>query len=595
MAIPVAFAEELREMIRGAVTEVINEQAEPAEEEEEDEDEEMEEQAVHPPPEEELELPLVDEPPVEAPVEDVQMVADTIMDAVQAVVDQVVPDAELPPEEEMESLGTVMPVLELESRLGQLENDLALERAERDLETRLTESRLPGPLVGLIRDQFGGRHGYRMGEVDQMITRVREAAAALDPTGRVRGAGATNGRTRGAITMGLTGPEQAEVDFLHLVSGDWQFRQLESIEDEYVQERLQTPAFRSWVKAGRPKTNTRRVSNWMYELLGGNPLTDQRAFEAVSTSSMTSIIKNTLNLLLAANYAQRHQWWGPIVRQEEVDTIDDATLVRVYGLNTLAVVEEGMPYDELEWADEEETASFVKKGNFVGVTLETLLRDKLNMIRTIPERLSTSWYNTISTLVSNVFTLNSAAGPVLADTGALFNASALSGAGGHANLLTTAFSYTAYDAVYTAMQKQTDQPLGAGQRLLAVPKFVLGPADMRAAALQVRNSELIPGSANNDVNVHHQGFEWVPVPTWTDVNNWAAIADPNLFPVIWLIFLRGRAVPELFTADSETAGAMFTNDTIRYKVRMLTFRFSGSYDCAPVADFRGVHKSNVAG
>jgi len=41
------------------------------------------------------------------------------------------------------------------------------------------------------------------------------------------------------------------------------------------------------------------------------------------------------------------------------------------------------------------------------------------------------------------------------------------------------------------------------------------------------------------------------------------------------------------------AGAMFTNDTIRYKVRMYGQRFSSTYDCAPVADFRPLHKSNV--
>jgi len=39
---------------------------------------------------------------------------------------------------------------------------------------------------------------------------------------------------------------------------------------------------------------------------------------------------------------------------------------------------------------------------------------------------------------------------------------------------------------------------------------------------------------------------------------------------------------------------MFTNDTLRFKVRMLTFRYSSTYDCAPVADWRPLHKSNVS-
>jgi hypothetical protein len=47
------------------------------------------------------------------------------------------------------------------------------------------------------------------------------------------------------------------------------------------------------------------------------------------------------------------------------------------------------------------------------------------------------------------------------------------------------------------------------------------------------------------------------------------------------------------TAGDESSGAMFTNDVLRYKIRMMTWRFSAAYDCAPVADFRPLHKSNV--
>ena len=88
-------------------------------------------------------------------------------------------------------------------------------------------------------------------------------------------------------------------------------------------------------------------------------------------------------------------------------------------------------------------------------------------------------------------------------------------------------------------------------------------------------------------------FEPVVVPHWTDADNWAAIADPAMFPAIWLIWLRGRRTPELFSADDERAGAMFTNDTLRYKARMFGARFSSTYDTAPVGDFRPLHKSNV--
>jgi len=310
---------------------------------------------------------------------------------------------------------------------------------------------------------------------------------------------------------------------------------------------------------------------------------------------MTSIVKNALNVMLANDYAQRHRWWEPIVRTEEVDTIDQATLVRTYGLNTLDVVNEGQAYTELTWADEEETAAFVKKGNYAGVTLETILNDKLQAVRSLPTRLATSWYNTLSALVSGVFTVNTATGPQLADGGALFNPTATTTAGGHANLLVTAFgtNTTAYAAARLAMRKQTDQVLGVGQRLGVIPRYLLVPYDLEVAAQTVINSERVPGSGNNDINPYFRESEVIGVPNWTDANDWALVADPMQFPAIWLIFLTGGQVPSLFTSDQENAGAMFTNDTLRYKVRMMTWRFSSTYDCAPVSDFRPLHKSNV--
>jgi hypothetical protein len=161
-------------------------------------------------------------------------------------------------------------------------------------------------------------------------------------------------------------------------------------------------------------------------------------------------------------------------------------------------------------------------------------------------------------------------------------------------LLTTALSYSAYGAGRTAMRKQTDQPLGAGRKLQITPKFLLAPEDLETTALTIRNSEKIPGSANNDANEFYQKFEVIPVPGWTDVSDWAQVADPEKWPAIWHIFPRGGRTPSLFTADSEVTGAMFTNDELRFKIRQTTYRFSSSYECSPVSDWRPLRKNNVA-
>jgi hypothetical protein len=467
-----------------------------------------------------------------------------------------------------------------------LEHEVALLKCERMLDRRLEAAKLPDKLAQTVREAFEGRV-FEKEELEKVVKRAKEAQAETDKSGEVKGAGADG------IRSSFEGRHEAEVAFMEWMGGS-AFRGLESADSYEVKDRL-PEAYHAWIKAGKPAyTRMRRMSEFVYDLFGGDPLMNPHVIEAQTTSDLTSIIKNTVNLMIAADYSQRERWYEPLVQIEEVDTIDDATLVRMYGLDSLDVVNEGAPYTEVDADDEEETASFVKKGNYIGITLETMMRDKVQFVRSLPRRLSAAWYNTLSDLVSGVFTVNSATGPDLSDGGALFNATAVSSAGGHANLGTTALSYATYDAAVTAMLKQTDQPLGAGRKLLARPRYLLVPVDLRATALQIRNSEAVPGTADNEINPYYQAFDVVEVPTWTDTNNWAAMADPQQFPAIYLIFPRGQRVPQIFAAENDTAGALFTHDEIRYKVRMMTYRFSSSYECAPVADFRPLYKANVS-
>ena len=77
----------------------------------------------------------------------------------------------------------------------------------------------------------------------------------------------------------------------------------------------------------------------------------------------------------------------------------------------------------------------------------------------------------------------------------------------------------------------------------------------------------------------------IVVDLWTDSNNWAAAANPRLYPTIGLAFRYGRA-PEVFSVASPTAGLMFTNDTMPVKVRFF-------FATGPM-DYRGLYKANVA-
>jgi hypothetical protein len=493
---------------------------------------------------------------------------------------------------EVETPEVSPPVTTPDPILQEAQRQTKLATCELMLERKLGAAKLNGH-EKLVREAFTGKI-FDEAELDTMIKNAKEAQASADPTGRVTEGG---GQRAANVQAGLNEDDKFAIEYMRLVMGNAEFNEFRRTEEhhELVQERVDESRFiEAWKKDGKPELRSfDRLSTLIKTYLGGDPLLDSRALETATTSSLATIVKNTVNIMVAADYSKKHLWYETLVRVEEVDTIDQSTLARLYGVNTLSIVSEGGPYTELVLQDEEETAAFVKKGNYVGITMETLMRDKLNYIRSIPMRMSNAWYNTLSLMTGAVFTTNSAAGPVLSDSGALFNATAATSGGGHANLLTTALSLTSYGAARTAMRKQTDQPLGAGQKLQITPAYLLVPEDLETTALQIRNSEYIPGNANNDINPHYQKFEVVVVPTWTDATDWALAANPAEYPAIWHIFPRGARTPSLFTADSEVAGAMFTNDTLRFKVRMLTYQFSATYDVAPVSDFRGLHKSNV--
>lgn len=500
----------------------------------------------------------------------------------EPVAEETQPDNE--PDEEDTEAEEGLKVEDIQEDVRKLEGRLLL----RD---KLEEAKLDGPYREAVSEIFEGQL-YDEKQLDEVIKKMKKAQADKDPSGRV----SENGTQRGTVEVGLSGAEKAEIEIMRLVMGGPKFQELEHNTEDFVKDRIKEGrTYKSWINAGKPNTgNYNRLSTIVRDLYGFDPTMDNRALETSTTTTLSTIVKNTVNIWVAADYSLQDRWYEQLVNTEEVETIDDATLARTYGIPELPVVNEGGTYLSLGMDDEEETASYVKRGGFEGVTMETIMRDKVNEIRNIPRKLSDAWFNTLSSQTAGVFTTNSDAGPVLGTTGALFNATAVTSAGGHANLLTAALSFTSYGAARTAMRKQTNRPLGVGRKLQMPIRFLLVAEDLETTALQIRNSEMLPNSANNDVNPFFQQFDVVVVPDWTDTNNFALVADPQRFPAIWHIFPRGNRTPALFTADNESAGSVFTNDTFRFKVRMMTYEFSSIYRVSPVSDFRPLHKSNVA-
>jgi hypothetical protein len=322
---------------------------------------------------------------------------------------------------------------------------------------------------------------------------------------------------------------------------------------------------------------------------------DRIQFANVTSATMANIVANALNKVIVNQFQEYPRWWEKIVSAQDFSSLQSVKWITLGGVGELPTVSEGASYTELTWDDMAESLTFVKKGGYLGLTLEAIDKDDTRKLQAAPRALAQAAWLTLSKSISAIFTDNTGVGPTLGtDSKALFHTD-------HSNLGTTALSMSQWAAVRTAMRKQTE--LNSSERLggLIVPKFLLVPPDLEITALQILASEYdytyaLANAPAGPSNVLTEGNDFtsrlslardrvIVVDMWTDTNNWAAAADPRLYPSIGLGFRYGRT-PEIFSVASPTAGLMFTNDTMPVKVRFF-------YAVGPT-DYRGLYKANVA-
>ncbi|MBI3733830.1 MAG: hypothetical protein HY259_10310 [Chloroflexi bacterium] len=447
--------------------------------------------------------------------------------------------------------------------------DLLRVQCAATLSAALGASDLPAPFKDAVREQFDGRI-FDAAELSAALDRQRALYAALLEQNVVEGAGASRSSTPSAYPAeGSAGRRNAFSLWSDL-------------------DRLQFAADRL---LGAPvpdaMSDVPRLSGIreLYVLLSGDREmrgiyhAERVTFANAATGTMTGLVKNAMNKVIAAQWQKLgragYNWWQRVVYEDDFESLNQISWITVGGFGDLPTVSEGAAYTELAWGDNAETTTFVKKGGYIGLTLEMMDRDQTQKVKAIPVGLATAGIRTLSNQIAVLFTQASGTGPTLADGLALFET------GTHKNLRTTALSAAEWDVVVQKVFQQAE--LKSGKRLGLRPRYRLVPIELEKTSLVIDQSEQEPGTANNDVNVR-MGNTTVVVPEWTDTNDWAAVVDPDVYPCIGVGYRYGR-MPEVFVADQNAVGSMFTNDEMRIKVRFIVG--------VGIIDYRGLHKSNV--
>ena len=434
------------------------------------------------------------------------------------------------------------------------------------LTASLNASMLPEASKAAISKQFAGRV-FSPDDLETAITEKRAEIAAITGAGLVQGPG------RAAFSQMFDSGDQmqAAVDDL-----------LEAPRDE-DKKGLKVARLSGIREAYLLATGDRDFTGSFFP-----------EFALATAANFPVIVKNSLNKRLAEAWnrygAAGYDWWSSIVKVEHFETLQQIDWTILGTIGSLPSIAEGAEYTELTIGDNGGTSDWTKYGGYVGLSLEAILRDNVRAFRRLPDEVAMGGMRNISEQVAAIFTTASGAGPTLSDGGALFNATAVTTAGGHANLLTTALGtdMTAWRAVETAMYVQpmhianeTGQ-YGAGKAQAVRPAFLLVPIELKGAA----DDLFLKTWTAAGENLAYRQAKPLVVPEWTDGTDWAAVADPNILPGIMLGEIFGLK-PQIYLAGSESDPAFFTNDESRIKVRQFL--------TVGIANWRALHKSNVAG
>jgi hypothetical protein len=304
-----------------------------------------------------------------------------------------------------------------------------------------------------------------------------------------------------------------------------------------------------------------------------------------TTGSFSNLLLDAANKTLLAGYEEAPFTWNMWARDAGTTAdFKNINRIRFSEMGTPEMVPEGNSYPDAPMSDAKETYKINKYGNMFTVTWETVVNDDLDAISRIPAMQGAACRRLQNQAVYGVLTSN----PTMADTGALFNATAQTTAGGHANLATGAGA-PAVGTLNTAfISMMTKKGLRSDVILNIQPSFLIVPAAISATALQLLGSIADPsvgGSAagnSNTKNIYGPNGDRplkVIVEPLLDANSstaWYLAASNSQVDTVEVTFLEGEQSPVL---ENEWD---FDKDVYKYKVRQ-------TFGVAAI-DFRGLYK-----
>lgn len=289
---------------------------------------------------------------------------------------------------------------------------------------------------------------------------------------------------------------------------------------------------------------------------------------AQTTSDFPVILENTMHKLVLMGFNGTPAKWQRFCKIGDVSDFRAWNRI-VPGLigNLDTVNEQGEYNDKVIPDGEKNSVTASRKGNIIRITPETIVNDDTGYIVSMATGLGAAGQRTIDRAAIALLVSN----PTLSDGNALFSAA-------HGNYLAsgsgTAPSVTSLDVARTAMAAQT-APGDDAEPLDIMPAVALCPTGLGGDMRVINEAQYDPDTANKlqrPNKVRGLVADIVDTPRLALATGWYLFGDPNVAPVIEVVFLNGQREPRVTEEEEFRTSGMAVKVELPFGVGAIDYR-----------------------
>ena len=293
----------------------------------------------------------------------------------------------------------------------------------------------------------------------------------------------------------------------------------------------------------------------------------RHAVSGMQTSSdFPIVLENTLHKLVLMGFNAQASKWARIAKIGDVSDFRAWSRIVPGLIGNLDGVNENGEYLNKNIPDgEKNTISASRKGNIINITPEVIINDDTGYIQDMAMGIGMAGTRAIDRAVFALIESN----PTLSDGNALFSSA-------HGNLAGTggAPSVAALDAVRVAMATQA-APGDDKEPLDIQPWVALSHPTLEGDLKVINDSVYDPDTANKlqkPNKVRGLVQDVVGSPRLTSTTAWYVFADPNVAPVIEVVFLNGQREPRVVEEENFRTSGLAVKVELPFGVGAIDYR-----------------------